>query len=108
MQIKLDIINWKQAQINHIQACAVILLGQNSVTYKNISALDGVIEIDEPSGDVSFLTEQAILDCYASEQKKRDDAQAVLEAAKVDTLAKIEALDVEEVVKTQLKSLFNG
>lgn len=55
-QIIVDMSNWTQEEKNYLQAGAVALLFQAGIIYDNISTKDGVIDVVNPSADISPIT----------------------------------------------------
>lgn len=83
MQLIIDVSTWTQTEKNYLQAAAVSLLFQTGVTYDGISVRDGIIDITNPSADVSsILTVGKLKEVIVAELEKMRIATetAMLEA----------------------------
>lgn len=118
----INVSGWLQEEKNFLQAATVALLFQAGVTYDKISVANGVIDVLNPSGDISFLTElvlktfivaelekiriateEALLEAKAREQELQANDFTDIKLAKVD--AKIDSIHNLAELKTVLKKL---
>ena len=122
-QLLIDVSAWTQTEKNYLQAAAVALLFQAGITYDSISARDGVIDIENPSGDVSdvltadklkafivaelekiaIATEEARLEAQAREAELEISEFRDIKLADID--AKIDAIQDITQMKVVLKKL---
>ena len=64
MQVVVDVSTWTQTEKNYLQAAAVALLWQAGITYGVISASNGVIDISNPSADISLVLTEPNLKAF--------------------------------------------
>ena len=81
MQITVDVSGWTQEEKNYLQAAAVSLLFQAGITYDDIWAKDGVIDITNPSADVSAILTTSNLKTFIA-TRLEENRLASIEAQK--------------------------
>lgn len=103
MQILIDVSGWTQTEKNYLQAAAVFLLFQVSITYDSIWARNGVIDILNPSADVSsILTEPNLKAFIVAELEK---IRIATEAALLEAQARDAELAVSEFRDIKLANI---
>jgi len=68
----IDPSGWSQEKQNMTTAMVVRLLYSNGITYDNLYVSLPNIDVTNPSGDISFLTTQAISDRYDVWREQQD------------------------------------
>ena len=96
--VNLNVTGWTQSQINSIKAMTAMILYDNSITHDGIDVMgEGIVDIVNPSGSVSVITGQAILDAY-------DVREAEMEYYRAIAVAKKAARD-QEIASSSIKDI---
>ena len=98
MRIVLDSVNWTQQEKNLTKAIIVHLLYQNNIVYDAIVVSHPNVDIQNPLGDISFLTTDLVKQSIEAQllliEQNRIKAQVEQEARR-NELASNELVDIK-------------
>lgn len=101
--VVIDVSAWTQEEKNHLQAAAVSLLYQSGITYDGIWARDGVIDIQNPSSDVSTILTEPNLRAFII--ARLEESRIATEAAQIEAQAREQELQVSEFTNIKLANI---